>query len=158
MHLKTGFTLLEVIIVVGIMCLLLAIASLNLMNIVPDSSLDGTVQVMVANIKQQQMKAMTGEITSGGTSDNYGVYLSGTTYTLFHGNVYVPGASDNYAVGSDDVNITTSFPASSLIFKKSSGEIVGFQADKNTITVTQVNYGLRKIITIDKYGAIESIL
>lgn len=144
--------------VVGIMCVLLAIASLNLSNIAPKASLDGRVQTLIADIKQQQIKAMTGEITNAGSPDNYGIYFSGNKYTLFHGNSYSPVATDNYVVNFDDVNIISSFPASSIIFKKNSGEIINFQPGKNTITITHTYYNLTKIITLNKYGAIESVL
>jgi prepilin-type N-terminal cleavage/methylation domain-containing protein len=152
---KSGFTLLELIVVVGIFCILLAIASLNLSNINPKANLEGTVQILVADLKQQQIKAMSGEITSTGNPDNFGIYFSGTKYTLFHGSVYSPVATDNFDVNLDRIQISSTFPLSSLIYKKSSGEIINFQSDKNTITLTQIDNNLTKVITISKYGAIE---
>lgn len=154
---KSGFTLLEVIIIVGITAVLLAIASLNLSNINPKASLDGTVQTLVADIKRQQIRAMSGEINKTGNPDNYGIYFSGTKYTLFHGSVYSPTAGDNYDVNLDQIQVVSNFPLSSIVFNKNSGVIAGFQADKNTITLTQNTNNLTKIITINKYGAIESV-
>lgn len=155
---NSGFTVLELVIVMGITCVLLAIASLNLSNINPKSSLDGTVQTLTADIKQQQIKAMSGEITKTGTPDSYGIYFSGTSYTLFHGSAYNPNATDNYIVNLDHLQVTATFPLSSLIFNRSSGDINNFQAGKNTITLTQTDTNLTKVITINKYGAIESVL
>ncbi|MFA5828817.1 MAG: prepilin-type N-terminal cleavage/methylation domain-containing protein [Candidatus Shapirobacteria bacterium] len=153
---KSGFTLLEVTIVLGILALLFSITSLNLSNTAPKSSLDNAVQLLIANIKEQQLYALTGK-TEDQTGTNFGIYFGPQKYTLFQGNTYDANDLSNYDVHLDDIDTSSTATGSVIIFTRNTGEIQNFQPTGNTITLTQTNIQQSKTITLNKYGIIESI-
>lgn len=128
-----------------------------LSDIVPKSSLEGAIQTLIANLKQQQIYALTGQTEGRSSNSNYGIHFSANKYTIFHGNTYSAVDNSNYVITLDDINITTTFNLGDLIFSKDTGEIVGYSTEHNTITFTQTANNLFKVITIGKYGTIESI-
>lgn len=157
MNSKSGFTLVEVLIVMGIILILFSITSLNLSNTVPKSSLNDAVQLLVANIKQQQLSALTGNTEGQTNSSSYGIYFTSGKYTLFRGNSYNANDTSNYDVSLNDINTSFSGTGSVIVFNKGSGEINNFLPTGNTIILTQINIQQSKNITINKYGIIESI-
>jgi len=158
MNVRSGFTLVEITIVLGIIAILFAISSLNLSNIAPKTTVDTAVQVLIANLKQQQLYALTGETEGQATSNNFGIYFGPGGYTLFHSNTYNAADTANYTVILDAINTSCSSAGSVIIFLKNSGQIENFNPSQNTITLTQTNTSQSKTVTINKYGIIESIL
>lgn len=153
-----GFTLVEVLIIMGIIAILFSITSLSLSNTVPKNSLDNAVQLFIADLKQQQLYALTGETNGQSSSSNYGIYFSSGKYTLFQGVSYSANNTSNYEVKLDDINTSTSASGGVIIFQKNSGQIQNFIPSNNTITFTQVNINQSVTLTFNKYGVIESIL
>lgn len=158
MNVRSGFTLVEITIVLGIIAILFAISSLNLSNIAPKTTIDGAVQVLIANLKQQQLYALTGETEGHPVSNNFGIYFGPGGYTLFNGDSYNAADTGNYTVILDAINTSSSSAGSVIIFLKNSGQIENFTPSQNTITLTQINTSQSKTVTINKYGIIESIL
>ena len=156
-HLVSGFTLVELAMVLGIMSIILAMASIGLSGSTTKASLDTTTQILIGYIKQQQMAALSGETEGRTVSDNYGIHISSNQYTLFHGNNYSATDSSNFNINLDDFLLSSTFANDNIIYNRITGEILNFQPGQNTITLKQNNYPLTKIITINKYGAIESI-
>lgn len=155
---RSGFTLVEILIIMGILAVLFTITSLNLSNTVPKSSLDNAVQLLIADLKQQQLYALTGDTQGQISSSNYGIYFSAGKYTLFRGNTYNASDTSNFDVNLDDINTSSTASGSVIVFVKNTGQILNFSPSGNTITLTQINIGSSKTITINKYGVIESIL
>lgn len=153
-----GFTLVEILIIMGILAILFTITSLNLSNTVPKSSLDNALSLLIADLKQQQLHALTGDTQGQSSSSNYGIYFGSGKYTLFRGNNYNASDTSNYDVNLDDINTSSTASGGVIIFVKNSGQILNYSPTNNTITFTQINIGSSKTITINKYGVIESIL
>ena len=81
-----GFTLIELVLVMGIFSTLIGITSLSLFNIQHATALSADVNVFIADLKQQQLKAMVGESDGvGGSGYGYGVHFTANNYTLFRG-------------------------------------------------------------------------
>jgi type II secretory pathway pseudopilin PulG len=154
-HLEKGFTYAEIIVIMGIVTMLFGFATVNLVKVQRSSSVNATVQTLLTDIKQQQLKAMVGATEGRTASDSYGIYLESNRYSFFHGSVYAPSDTSNFPVKLDSsITISTTFPNNSLIFSRRSGEVTGFVPGQNTITVRNNTGTEQKIITINRYGVI----
>ena len=158
MNSRPGFTLVEILIIMGILAILFTISSLNLSNTVPQNALTNATELLVADLKQQQLSALTGNTEGQSVNSNYGIYFTTQKYTLFRGSTYSVGNTSNYNVPLDDIDTSTTAAGSIIVFEKNSGQILNFVPSGNTITLTHNNIGKTSTITINKYGIIESIL
>ena len=158
MNPKSGFTLVEILIILGILAILFTITSLNLSSTIPKNALDGAVSALVSDLKQQQLYALTGASIGQNSSSDYGIYFSGSKYTIFHGSTFNANDSSNFEVAFDDLNFSYNGLGSVIVFSKNNGEIKNFQPDANTIQISSTSVDKTKSIIINKYGVIESIL
>lgn len=158
MNSRPGFTLVEILIIMGILAILFTISSLNLSNTVPQNALSNATELLVADIKQQQLSAMTGNTEGQALNNDFGIYFTSGKYTLFRGSSYAVNDPANFDVHLDDINTSTSASGSIIVFQKGNGQIVNFQPSGNTITLVHSNIGQSITITFNKYGIIESVL
>jgi len=153
-----GFTLLEILVVFGIMLILTAAISTAPTSMQNKASLNTTIDLLVNDLKQQQLRAMVGDTEGRATNDHYGVYIQTSTYTLFHGSAYSGADQYNFAITvNSPVQLTTTFANSSVIFTKGTGELLNFVNGSNTLTVENTVSGEQKVITLNRYGVITSI-
>lgn len=110
-------------------------------------------EILIGEIRQQQLKTISGDQDSTGVANQYGIYLEAQRYTLFEGSSYNPLASSNivYDVGAPS-QISTSFPNQTIVFAKGSGEIVGFTNGANSITVSDSLTSSSQTINFNSYG------
>mgnify|MGYP001610761791 CR=1 FL=1 len=120
-----GFTLIETLVVAAFFIMLLGLLTINVINIEPKTSLTLATSTIIADIKKQQLKAMTGGASSDVISD-FGVYLESDKYTLYTGSNYISNNPSNSVIKlSDNITITDiGFPSSTIVFQKGSGEII----------------------------------
>ena len=155
---RPGFTLIELIVVFGVLLTLFAVTSVNLLNSQRRSSQSSAISSLVADLKSQQTKAMSGDTEGRATTDHYGLYIQASSYTLFHGSGYSSSDSANVVINTNDnIQFSTTFPSSSLIFTKGSGEILNFVSGSNTISVIDPSGSPTKVIQFNKYGVIIQI-
>ncbi|HNQ17122.1 MAG TPA: prepilin-type N-terminal cleavage/methylation domain-containing protein, partial [Candidatus Woesebacteria bacterium] len=65
----TGFTVLELMLTLSILGVLFALTVVNLTNLIPKANTRAAAEVLVADLREQQMKAMSGyEAVSGGAT------------------------------------------------------------------------------------------
>lgn len=76
---KQGFTVLELLVVMGVFALLIGFVTLNLFNLKARASLATTADTLVSDLKIAQIKAMTGDPT--GTGLNLATYSFGDFVT-----------------------------------------------------------------------------
>ncbi len=147
-----GFTLIELIIAVTFFIILLSLVTINLLGARRQIAKGGNIDVLIADIKEQQAKAMSGE---GTVISNYGVFLESAKYTLFTGSSYNPNDTANFAVDLDpSVTITNiTFPNSIIVFTKLSGELSGYSSQTNSFKVNILNNS--ETVTFDKLGAVD---
>ena len=150
-----GFTLVEVILVMGMLAVIAGVVFVNQIRPQNVASLDGVAATLVADIKSQQVKAMAGDSVSASSAQAHGVRIQSGTYTLFKGSSYSAGDTDNFTVtAATGVTLSTTFASSVLIFTKATGDITSFVNGQNTITLTSAATGTSKVITLNRYGAV----
>lgn len=154
---QMGLTLIEMIIVIGIVMALLGIAFLNISNIRVVSSGGSATTVLISDFKNQQIKAMTGDTEGRGVADNYGIKILPNRYVLFHGLSYIPSDTSNFTIPIDDGQVLSStFQDDMIIFSSNSGELVNYLSGQDTVSIT-TNQGSTKVIQFNKYGTVTQI-
>lgn len=153
-----GLTLIELLLVIGILSVLFGIAFVSITNIKVISGNNSVNVVMISDLKTQQIKAMTGDTEGRGVPDNYGVKILSNKYILFHGLSYNVADSSNFAVPVDSgFVLSTTFPNSTIVFASESGQLVGYVANQNTISITSTPSGQIKTLQFNAYGTITTI-
>lgn len=154
-----GFTLIELIVVIGIILILFGFISINLIQQQHTTAVSASVDTLSSDIASQQTKAMAGKVDSSSAENSYGIYFQSDRYTLFSGNTYFATGSGNFTVMLDK-NISFSnitFPNSSLVFSVRSGEFNGFVNGTNTIKIKDTAGSEAKTITVNRYGVIINV-
>lgn len=149
---QKGFSIIETLIVMAVFLSFLGLLSMNLINIEPRASINLATSTIIADIRKQQLKAMTGDTFNNLTAD-FGIYLESSRYILFPGNSYQGGAAGNSVFNlADNISITDiGFPSSIIVFQKGSGEI---SSGGNSFTVRNSVSSELKTITFNKMGAV----
>ncbi len=152
-RLEAGFTLVEVLIVMGILIVLLGISLVNLGRPQAAANSNTTVQTLVADLKSQQLAAMSGGTGGTSSAQPYGIYVQGAQFTLFTGSSYSAGDPNNFVESAaSGVALSTTLPSSTVIFQKGSGDVQGFVNGSNTITLTGKDG--THTVTIGRYGGV----
>ncbi len=155
---RAGFTLIELLLVMGIITLLFSISTLLLSNLIPKASQTSGVEVLIADLRQQQAKAMEGETSGETTAQAYGIKFSAHEYIVFRGTTYSAAATDNFALAIDEpLQLSTTFPNQEVAFTKGSGEIISFVPGSNTITISDAQGGSSTTLVLNQYGVITQI-
>ena len=153
-----AFTLIEVALIVAVISILLSISTFNLLNFQDTATLDTTIETFISDLKQQQLKSMSGSTDGNPNANTYGIYLESHRYVLFSGASYNPSDVLNFPIAINDaIIITSTIPQNVLFFSKGSGEVQNFSADSNTITFRHSPSNLQTTITINRYGVITLI-
>jgi prepilin-type N-terminal cleavage/methylation domain-containing protein len=148
-----GFTLVELLLVMGLMGVLLALTTIALVRPQSSASITSTVSGLVADLKAQQLKAMVGDSGTVATAQPHGVRIESAQYTLFKGSSYSGADAENFVVAVPD-GVTLSFAPANIIFVKGTGEVTGFPLASDTITITSAVSGESKQIVFNRYGAL----
>lgn len=154
-----GFTIPELLIVVGMLTTLLGLTTINLLTSRDKVTISTTIDTLISDIKLGQTKAMSGDTEGSGTISDYGMYFETNRYTVFRGSTYASGNPSNFITNLDPNFELSSilFPSSTLIFSKGSGEVSGFVSGFNSITIRNKLTGEQKVITVNRYGVITGI-
>lgn len=151
---SNGFTLIELLIVMGIFAIVSAFTTINLIKPQSQASIDAATSVLIADLKQQQLKAMAGSSSNQSEPQPFGIFFEPNKYILFFGSTYIPNP-DNFEINLEQ-NLTFSninLPSSSIIFKRIDGEVVGFSAGTNSITLQNTSTGEIKTIQFNRLGS-----
>ncbi|MFI5271103.1 MAG: Tfp pilus assembly protein FimT/FimU [Candidatus Saccharimonadales bacterium] len=148
---QSGFTLVELMVVIAIAAILFGLTSINLGKAQQSASLSSVTQTLLADIKNQQMLAMSGGSGSSSTQQSQGVYIQSSNYTLFSGTTFNSGDTYNYSVNIDPIQLTTTFPSGQIVFNKGDGSVANFNSSKNTVTLSES--GTTKVISLNQFGS-----
>ena len=159
---KFGFTLIELMVVIGIVGIIMTFSTVNLLSLRNKSSLNSTVTQVIADIRQQQMKAMIGNSSAPGY---YGVHFDGNTYTLFHGTSTTSFPTENFLITLEqDLSFS---PTQDIIFKPGCGEIVNIPLPPTTcgdttgtiptLTISISSSGENKTLKFNQFGVIKEV-
>lgn len=150
----TGFTLIELIVVLGVFGVLLGLVTVNLLRAQHQPTLSASVDTLIADLKSQQAKAM-----SGAGAISHGVYVGEGEYVLFSGSVYNANDPANAQVLLDANVIVSSvtFPNASIVFAAGSGDIVNFDAAYRMVTLRNTQSSEEKAIQMNRYGVVSAV-
>lgn len=154
-----GFTIPELIVVMSVFMILTGLITTNLVNLNRSTTLNSVITTLISDLKQQQIKAMTGDTEGRTQNDKYGVHFESTGYILFHGASYNSSDNSNFTVNLDNSmefsNIL--FPSGNIIFEKGSGKIAGFVSGSDSVSIRNIETKTGKTIKINKYGVITEV-
>ena len=119
---QKGFTLVELAVVTGIIVTLLGFITVNLVRSQQMVSLTSVEEILLADLKQQQLKAMIGDTEGRPTPDSYGIHFDPNRYVTFHSSTYSSSDTSNSAINLES-NMQFNSPGFNIIFSKLSGEI-----------------------------------
>lgn len=147
--LQVGFTLIEILLVISITGILFGLTTIGLIKAQSTTSVRASEEMLIADLKSQQAKAMNGTDNAG----SFGVHFSSNnTYTLFQGVNFDPDSPANSPV-SVDGNISIS--GNDIIFLPVSGAVKDFlETAVPTIIVTNATGSEQKTIKLNRYGVI----
>lgn len=156
-----GYTIVELLVTMGIMLALFGIGTISLSNIQTKSTLSSTVNTFMSDFKDQQIRAMTGEAGSSVAlaGDDYGIHFDTNSYTLFKG-IYDASSSSNYVVNlPGNVEITSSFSSPEVKFQNGSGEVPGDCGNPLScqITIKSTIDNSAKTLKVNIYGVISDV-
>lgn len=156
MRKRLGFTLVEVVLVMGIFAILSSFVTVNLLTIRNETSVSAVLSNLVADLKEQQIKAMTGDTEGRSETDTYGIRFETNRYILFHGSTYNPADSSNFVIDMDsDIQISQiGFSGNQVVFAKGSGAVTGFVDGSDFVRVKNILNNQVKTIELNNYGVI----
>jgi prepilin-type N-terminal cleavage/methylation domain-containing protein len=148
-----GFTLVEILLVMGLIAIIGGLTTINLIQPQRTASLSGTVATLVADLRGQQIKAMGGDKVSASTAQAHGLHVQSDRYTLFKGTTYSGADTDNFVVMMDPgiTLSTTNMPSSQLVFTKGTGAVTGFTSAP---TITVSSDGDSNVISLNRHGVV----
>lgn len=154
MSIRRGFTLTELILVLGIVSVFLTITGMAFLNVQYKASLASVTTTAVTDIRSQQSKAMQGNTEGTGTAGSYGIFFEPGRYVLFHGFSYSDTDPANFAINLDPPMQFSAnmFPNSQLVFSPGSGEITGFVDGQNSITLSNPENEAFSVLRFNRYG------
>ena len=123
---RKGFTLVELVVTIGIFAILATLSSVNFFSTYSQSNLGAAEDVLIADIKTAQSNAMAG--------------ASEVTW------------DQSITPLPSEITLTTTFPCSHIIFAPVSGEILGYVSGQDTITLTSGTD--TRTLRLNQYGTL----
>ena len=146
-----GFTLVELLLVMSIMAILLGFIAISLVKSQQTASLTTTEEILIAELRQQQLKSMIGDSEGRATPDSYGIHFDANRYVTFHG-VYSEADNSNSFFNLED-NMQFNNSNFDVIFSRLSGEI----SSPLTVELQDNTNSQLKRIYLNKYGVITQV-
>lgn len=156
---QKGLTLIEFLIVIGIIAVISTAVGVKLIGVRQKNSISSTLSQITVDIKSQQIKAMVLDTEGGVSTSSYGVHFNSSSYVLFKGTAYNPTDTSNFVInlGSDISFSSVSFSGQNVIFNKGSGEISGFINGSDGFLLTDKVSSEQKNVKFNIYGVIVSV-
>jgi type II secretory pathway pseudopilin PulG len=151
-----GFSLIEVIVVIGTITLLFSFVSVNLLSVRQKATTSTSADTLISDIRTQQLKAMVGDGEGVGGADRYGLHFDSSSYTFFRGSTYNPSDPSNFTIElSETVAVTNNtLPSGNVIFEKGSGEIVGFVNGQDSVSLRNTETNEERVIEFNSVGTL----
>lgn len=134
---RKGFTLIELIIIMGMVAGLTAMITVNLTGSRKRVGVMATVEILAADLRGVQMRAMAGD---------------GSQEIVFGGSNYILNPEGFEITLDPEISISTTYAQNKITFAARSGETVA-----GTITITDTTGGVTKTLSVNQYGTIGAI-
>ena len=159
---SSGFSLIELILVIALLSIILVITTVTLFRPVAKANLDTVSTDIFSFLREAQNQAINTDTSGDPQSHEYGIHFETNSYTLFKGINYTAGNSSNFVVTTkNSISISPSLPCLSppgncnnVVFEKISGEVLGFDPVNNTICVTETGTNKEVLFTVNFVGGI----
>ena len=154
---EKGSTVIELVTVMGIFSILFGFIAVNIFSAQEKVSIQNSLTTLAADVKQQQIKAMSLNTNGGLTAKDQGIYFSQNSYTLYSGSSYTQGESSNFTVllSNNVVFSSILLPNQTLIFTKRTGEVSGYNANMHSVTLVNTQSNETKTIQVNKLGVLD---
>jgi prepilin-type N-terminal cleavage/methylation domain-containing protein len=158
MH-RPGFTLIEFLVTVAVFGVGLTLVSLNLLSSQHRADMGSSVQMLLADIRATQFKAMRGGTEGRSDSDYYGIKFNEVDYVIFHGSSYVASDASNVVIAlPQSLRFSeVTWPGGMVIFAKGSGEVLGWIEGYNEVRLTDESQGVTKTIELNQLGVVSYV-
>ena len=152
-----GFSYVELMMVLGILVVLLTLVSMTIVPAITRADTNATSLVLASDLFSQQQKSMQGELSSTAETTTFGVYFQPTYYVLFQGTTYDSNHPDNFRVTLPPQLQFSSIqlPNQTVLYQRTTGDVVGYNASQNTVTLSPVDGATAKVLQINRYGVVE---
>lgn len=154
---RRAFTLIEMTVVLGMLTTLMSVGIVNLLKTQASARIGSSINQLVADIRAQQLKSMTGDTAGTGTISPHGIYVQPTSYTLFRGSAYSPADPANFTVNLEaNMTLSTNFSSPQVVFLAGSGEVSGYTPGFDSLTLTDTTSTDSVTFQFNRYGVIIS--
>ncbi len=156
---KSGFTLIEILLVGSLTLIIITLGGVNLIRPQRKTIETSVIDNIVSDLNAQQTKSMVGDISTGGAPTKYGIYFESDKYTLFKGDTYSSLNATNLVIvlPSSQTFSVINVPSGQILFSKRSGDFDNYSAGQNTLTVTNQDSGDQKLVQINRYGIVTAV-
>lgn len=144
-----GFTLIEIILVVGILGILFVLLITGISDFAERQSFNSVVTDVRDGVIEMRQRTLSSE-----NDTLYGIHVSSTSFTLFEGSAYVFGDPDNTVIefpGSVTATSSLSGGVTSATFTR----LTGIPSATGTITIEDTTSGEQATVTISGTGLVE---
>src|SRR3989344_9142923 len=154
---NSGVALVELLVVMALLSVVFSLTFINFSGLLSSSSQTSNIDLLISDLKSQQIQAMSGNTVSPTTNDSYGIYFEQGSYTLFRGLTYSGSDPQNLTINLEPqiqfTNLTLPDSGSSLVFLKGSGDIYNYSTiPEVTITVRDTTSNYDYVIKLNKHG------
>jgi len=144
---EKGFSLIELLIVIGIFIVLAGLTMPVFLNLYQKRDLNSETRKVLANIQEVRSKAMTENL-------DYGVKFETNSYSTFRGNSFGEGEDIIQYIISDNLSFSLiEIPNGEVVFRAVNGEIIDFSIDDNSVVIS--NSSEIKTIQFNRLGVID---
>jgi prepilin-type N-terminal cleavage/methylation domain-containing protein len=152
MKIQRGFTLVELAVATSIIVTLLGFITISLVNSQQKASLTSVEEVLLSNLREQQLKSMVGDTEGREEADVYGIHFDSDQYVLFHGAEYSPENNSNLLISLES-NMQFNDPNFNVVFSRLDGEIPA----ATTINLQDKTNSKLKRIHINTLGVVTQV-
>jgi prepilin-type N-terminal cleavage/methylation domain-containing protein len=143
-----GFTLVELLVSMGILALIFGLSSVNISQLPSNTVQSTNLDTLKSDIRSQQTLSMSND-------SSYGVHFESNSYTLFKGDSYTQGLNANTVISLDSgiVFTNTTFSNSVVVFSPGTGDVSNYLAGSDGFTIKSSGTNQATVVKINKYGA-----
>ena len=153
---QRGFTLVEIVIVMGMMSILYMLSTQSLFRGIRSATLSEVTNQLHRDMRELQFRAMQGKASQSGATVDYSIRFESDRYIFYPGSVYVSENTENRVVPLDSSMQFTdiSIPNQTIIFARLSGDIRNFTSGFDSVTLSDTSLQESIRIRVNERGVV----